>query len=114
MPSSNSSIWRFVKRKLAQPSFPGESPIDPSHFGGGVIPGPVGTVGAVGAGLAPYTHNQYTMSSVWVINHGLGRIGSITTYLENGAQVEGTVVSNGSQTSTVVFAIASTGTAYCI
>ena len=113
MPSSNSSIWRFIKRKLAQPSFPGESPIDLSHFGGvgGVIPG---LVVPVEPGLAPYTHVQSTMSTSWVINHGLGRIGSITTYLENGAQVEGTVVSNGSQTSTVVFAIASTGTAYCI
>lgn len=68
----------------------------------------------MGSGLLPYVHVQSTMSTSWVINHQLGRIGSITTYLENGAQVEGTVVSNGSQTSTVVFAIASAGTAYCI
>ena len=111
MPSSNSSIWRYVRKKLSEPSLPGERSIDPSHFGGVGIPG---LGGAVGSGLAPYIHIQSTMSTAWVINHDLGRIGSITTYLENGAQVEGTVVSNGSRTSTVVFATALTGTAYCI
>ena len=111
MPSSNSSIWRYVKRKLAQPAFPGESPIDPSHFGGGGTPG-VG--GAVGSGLAPYTHVQSTMSTSWVITHGLGRIGSITTYEDSGLEVSGRVVSNGLNTSTVVFGVAISGTAYCI
>lgn len=111
MPSSNIGIWRYVSKRLSQPSAEGEKPIDPSHFGGVGVPGYIETVGS---GVASYTHVQSAMSTSWVINHRLGRIASITTYLENGAQVEGTVVFHDTSTSTVVFAFALAGTAYCI
>lgn len=109
MPSSNIGIWRYVKRKLSQPSYEGDIPIDPSHFGGLLVPAE-----PVDPGLAPYTHVQSTMSTSWVINHGLGRIGSITTYENDGLEVSGRVVSNGLNTSNVVFGVAIAGIAYCI
>lgn len=69
---------------------------------------------AIGNKASPYTHVQSTMATSWTINHGLGRMASITTYDSSGLQVFGRVVANGLNTSSVVFGIAISGIAYCI
>ena len=61
-----------------------------------------------------YKHTQSVLSTAWVVNHKLNRVASITTYQQNGLKVEGTVVSISPNVSTVTFAIAAIGTAYCI
>lgn len=63
---------------------------------------------------SPYTHIQSTMSNTWVINHNLGKFPSIDTFLSDGTKVEGNRVNNGLNSSSITFAIAVSGSAYCI
>ena len=66
------------------------------------------------AGLAAYTHTQSTLSLSWAINHSLNRYVSITVYRQDGLKVDGTVINNGPNVSTITFALAINGIAYCI
>ena len=61
-----------------------------------------------------YTHTQSVLSTSWVVNHGLNRFTSVTTYRQDGLKVEGTVVDSSPNVSTVTFAFAVSGIAYCI
>jgi len=61
-----------------------------------------------------YKHTQSVLSTAWVVNHKLNRVVSITTYRSDGLKVEGTVVSISPNVSTVTFAFAAIGIAYCI
>jgi hypothetical protein len=61
-----------------------------------------------------YKHVQSVLSTAWVVNHKLNRVASITTYRSDGLKVEGTVVSISPNVSTVTFAFAAIGIAYCI
>ena len=65
-------------------------------------------------GVAPYTHTQSTLSTAWAINHSLNRYVSITVYRQDGLKVDGTVINNGPNVSTITFALAINGVAYCI
>lgn len=69
---------------------------------------------AIGNKASPYTHLQSTLSTTWTINHNLNRPTSITTFNSIGAEINGTVTANGLNVSSVVFAIAVNGSAYCI
>ena len=70
--------------------------------------------GTGGIGVAAYTHTQSTLSLSWVINHSLNRYVSITVYRQDGLKVDGTVINNGPNVSTITFALAINGIAYCI
>ena len=77
--------------------------------------GDKGDAGGVGGtGVAAYTHTQSTLSLSWAINHSLNRYVSITVYRQDGLKVDGTVINNGPNVSTVTFALAISGIAYCI
>ena len=69
---------------------------------------------AINNKASPYVHSQTTLSTIWTINHGLGRSPSISITRSDGTRVIGTVVDNGLNVCSVVFAIAISGTAYCI
>ena len=60
-----------------------------------------------------YTHTQSSVSTSWVITHSLNRSTSVTIYRSDGLQVEGTVTVTSPNVSTVTFAIAVSGIAYC-
>jgi len=62
---------------------------------------------------ARYTHTQSTLSTAWTVNHGLNRYVSITVYRQDGLKVDGTVINNGPNVSTITFALAMNGVAYC-
>jgi len=61
-----------------------------------------------------YTHTQAFLSTSWIINHGLNRFTSVTTYRQDGLKVDGTVTASSPNVSTVTFAFAVSGIAYCI
>jgi hypothetical protein len=72
------------------------------------LPGAPGVGGSVG-----YTHTQSTLSTAWTINHNLHRKPSITVIFEGGT-IEGTPIHNSDDVAVVTFAIAISGSAYCI
>lgn len=69
---------------------------------------------AINNKASPYVHTQPTLSTAWAINHNMGRSPSISVVRSDGTRVEGTVVDNGVNACSIVFAIATSGTAYCI
>ena len=70
---------------------------------------------AIGNKASPYTHVQSTLSGAWLINHNLGRSPSISISDSDGNQVWGGVVHHPPfNSSSVTFAFALAGTAYCI
>lgn len=93
--------------------------------------GPTGAAGATGAtgatgpqgpkgdkgdtGETPtiaYTHNQGSVSSLWVINHGLSFQPSVQVVDSAGTTIEGVVNYNSSTQLQVEFSVAVSGTAY--
>jgi hypothetical protein len=62
----------------------------------------------------PYHHIQSSLSTSWEIPHGLDRKPSITTIDFNGTEVIGTVIYRGDVAASVIFAVATSGEAYCI
>ena len=70
---------------------------------------------AIGNKASPYVHIQSTLSTTWLINHNLGRKPSISATTSSGNQVWGGVVHHSPfNSSTITFAIAIDGEAYCI
>lgn len=63
---------------------------------------------------SPYVHIQSTLAATWTINHNMGRSPSISVVRSDGTRVTGTIVDNGLNVCSIVFAIAISGTAYCI
>lgn len=62
----------------------------------------------------PYTHIQSTLSTNWTVNHNLGRHPSVTVILSDGTEVLGSVIHNGLNTLSVVFAKTVLGLVYCV
>ncbi len=61
-----------------------------------------------------YIHDQTAPSTVWTINHNLNKPVSITTFSTNGMKVDGSILSDGLNKSTITFASVFAGIAYCI
>lgn len=59
-----------------------------------------------------YTHNQSSVSNMWVINHGLSFQPSVQVVDSSGSTVEGVVNYNSSSQLTIEFSVALSGTAY--
>ncbi len=59
-----------------------------------------------------YTHSQGSVSSLWVINHGLSFQPSVQVVDSAGTTIEGVVNYNSSTQLTVEFSVAVSGTAY--
>jgi hypothetical protein len=76
-----------------------------------IAQGPAGVNGV--SGVTGYQHTQTTLSNAWTINHKLGRKPSITV-IYNDTSIEGTPIHNSDDVAVVTFAIAISGSAYCI
>lgn len=62
--------------------------------------------------LVSYTHTQGSAATVWTVNHNLGFYPSVTVFLSSGDVVEGAIEHQDSNTLTVTFSVAISGTAY--
>jgi hypothetical protein len=75
--------------------------------------GPQGPQGEPGTGgTASFTYTQNTAASIWDITHNLGFHPNVATVDSAGSSIEGVLTYTGINTLTVVFSIATTGTAY--
>ena len=77
--------------------------------------GPRGLPGEKGADGTPggsYVHTQSALSDTWVINHNLHFQPAVTTQDSAGSTIEGNVTFTDSNSLTVTFSVACSGTAY--
>jgi hypothetical protein len=80
----------------------------------GVIgpPGPVGPQGPAGTNDAYYRHVQNAPSSIWLINHNLGKRPSVSVRDSSGEQIMGEISWVDDDTVVVAFSAAFGGEAY--
>jgi hypothetical protein len=70
-----------------------------------------GPPGADGSGV-PYVHNQTVPAATWTVTHTLGHVAaSVTVWDSTGAEVEGDVINNTTDTVTLSFSGAFAGVA---
>lgn len=62
--------------------------------------------------LVSYTHTQGIESDSWEIEHNLGFYPSVTVFLSSGDVVEGAIEHLDTNTLTITFSVAISGTAY--
>jgi hypothetical protein len=62
--------------------------------------------------LVSYTHTQGVESDSWEIEHNLGFYPSVTVFLSSGDVVEGAIEHQDTNTLTITFSVAISGTAY--
>jgi hypothetical protein len=62
--------------------------------------------------LVSYTHTQGSAETIWTVNHNLGFYPSVTVFLSSGDVVEGAIEHQDSNTLTITFSVAISGTAY--
>lgn len=69
---------------------------------------------ALNSKATPYNHVQSSMSTSWVINHNLNKYPSISVVMTNGTEVKGSIIHSSYNVCNLVFAVAISGTAYCV
>lgn len=62
--------------------------------------------------LVSYSHTQGSANTVWSIEHNLGFYPSVTVFLSTGDTVEGLIEHSNTNSLTVTFSAAISGTAY--
>lgn len=62
--------------------------------------------------LVSYTHTQGSSSDTWEIEHNLGFYPSVTVFLSTGDTVEGLINHSNTNSLTITFSAAISGTAY--
>lgn len=62
--------------------------------------------------LVSYEHVQGSDSAVWTIEHNLGFYPSVSVFLSSGDVVEGAIEHQSTNTLTITFSVAISGTAY--
>ncbi len=62
--------------------------------------------------LVSYTHTQGADATVWTIEHNLGFYPSVNVFMSSGDVVEGAIEHQDTNTLTVTFSVAISGTAY--
>lgn len=62
--------------------------------------------------LISYEHVQGSASAEWVVEHNLGFYPSVTVFLSSGDTVEGLINHNNTNSLTLTFSVAISGTAY--
>lgn len=62
--------------------------------------------------LISYEHAQGSASAEWVVEHNLGFYPSVTVFLSSGDTVEGLINHNNTNSLTLTFSVAISGTAY--
>ena len=62
--------------------------------------------------LVSYTHTQGQTSSTWEIEHNLGFYPSVNVFMSSGDVVEGAIEHQDTNTLTITFSVAISGTAY--
>ncbi len=72
--------------------------------------------GVLSASVVPprdltYVHNQAVPSATWVVAHGLGKYPAVTVIDSSGSEVEGDVIYDSVNQTTLVFSAAFSGTA---
>jgi hypothetical protein len=75
--------------------------------------GPVGPQGAAGVS-APYVHIQSSPSSIWIINHNLGRMVSASIFDSGGVEIAAQCQNTSINQAVIYFNIPIVGTAYFI
>lgn len=62
--------------------------------------------------LVSYTHTQGSNNDVWTIEHNLGFYPSVNVFMSSGDVVEGAIEHQDTNTLTITFSVAISGTAY--
>ena len=114
--NDTSSNWASVNPTLALGEVGVETDTNKMKIGvGNVAWNDLPYTGIDSAELVPlvsYTHNQASESTTWTVAHNLGFYPSVTVFLSSGDVVEGAIAHVDSNSLTITFSVAISGTAY--
>ncbi len=77
------------------------------------IQGLQGITGLDGVGDLHFAFNQSSPSSIWIVNHNLGKFPSVTVLDSSGDQIEGTIRYVNFNQVTIEFSAPFSGLVYC-